>query len=229
MYNPKSIKFWAEDDRPREKLLLKGKAVLSNAELLGIILGSGTKSMSAVELGKKILQEVGDNLNELARLQVEDLKTFKGIGEAKAVSIVSAMELGRRRKEFEEGESTKISSGQDVYKFFKPDLLDLPHEEFWILLLNRANRVIRKIKISSGGISGTVADPKMIFKRALEYHSSSIILIHNHPSGNLKPSEQDKHITQKMKKAGEFLEISVLDHIIFHNNGYFSFADEGIL
>jgi DNA repair protein RadC len=223
------IKSWAQEDRPREKLLLKGKASLSEAELIGILIGSGTPSLSAVDLAKLILNGSGNSLNELARLSIKDLIQFKGIGEAKAISIVAALELGRRRKETETTKKPKISSSSDAFELLKPELLDLNHEEFWILLLNRSNHVIKKQLISSGGVSGTVADPKLIFKAALEELASSIILVHNHPSSNLKPSEQDIKLTKKMTEAGKVLEIPVLDHLIFTNDAYFSFADEGIL
>jgi DNA repair protein RadC len=224
-----SIVNWAEEDRPREKLLLKGKAALSDAELIGILLGSGTKSLSAVDLAKMILGKANNNLNDLAKLSINELQKFKGIGEAKAISIVSALELGRRRKETEPERKPKIACSNDVYQIMKPEMLDLQHEVFYVLLLNRANMVIKKQSISSGGISGTVADPKLIYKSALENMASSIILCHNHPSGNLKPSDADMKLTRKIKEAGAFLEISVLDHVIFTDEGFYSFADEGIL
>jgi DNA repair protein RadC len=220
---------WAEEDRPREKLLLKGKSALSDAELIAILIGSGTKSLSAVDVGKIILTKANNNLNELARFSVSDLKKIKGIGEAKAISIVSALELGRRRKEAEFVDKIKITCSNDIYELMKPELLDIPKEEFWTILLNRANRLIKKEQVSSGGISGTVADPKVIFKSALDHYASSIILIHNHPSGNLKPSQADINLTNKMKEAGKLLEIPVLDHIIFGDENYLSFADEGLL
>jgi DNA repair protein RadC len=217
---------WAEEDRPREKLLLKGRSALSDAELIGILIGSGTISMSAVELAKHILIGSGNDLNELAKLNVKELQKFKGIGEAKAISIISALELGRRRKESDPVKKAKISSSEDIYNLMKPNLLDLMHEEFWIILLNRANHVLKKVQISSGGVSGTVADPKIIFKTALENLASAVILVHNHPSGNLKPSEADDSLTKKLKYAGALLDIPILDHIIFTNSNYFSFADE---
>jgi len=223
------ITHWAEEDRPREKLLLKGRAALSDAELIGILLGSGTVSLTAVDLAKHILHAVGNDLNELARLSVEDLKKFKGIGEAKAITIVSALELGRRRKETEGNKKVVISSSDDVYKIMKPHLMDLPHEEFWVILLNRANMVLKKQPISSGGVSGTIADPKIIFKLGLENLASGIILVHNHPSGNIKPSEADINLTKKLKDGGRLLEMPVLDHLIFTNLNYYSFADEGKL
>lgn len=227
--NHLSIKAWAEEDRPREKLLLKGKSALTDAELLGILIGSGIQNMTAVELGKVILQSVGNDLNQLARLNVKDLSKFKGIGEAKAITIVSALEMGRRRKNAEIPERPRITCSRDAYEVLKPHLLDLPHEEFWVLLLNRANQVMKCERISSGGVSGTVADPKMIFKAALENLSSAIILSHNHPSGNLTPSEADKNLTKRLREAGTYLEIPVLDHVIFTDNGYLSFADESLL
>ncbi len=227
--NNLNILSWAEEDRPREKLLLKGKAALSEAELIAILIGSGTRSLSAVDVAKQILGEAANNLNELARFSVKDLKKIKGIGEAKAISIVSALELGRRRKEEEFKEKVKITCSNDIYQLMKPDLMDLPKEEFWVILLNRANRLIKKEQISSGGVSGTVADPKIIFKAALDQYASSIILVHNHPSGNLKPSQADIKLTNKMKEAGNLLEIPVLDHVIFSDQNYLSFADEGIL
>lgn len=226
--NNRKILSWAEEDRPREKLMLKGKASLSDAELIGILLGSGTVSMSAVDVAKQILGSVDHNLHRLAKLSVKDLEKFKGIGEAKAITIVSALELGRRRKESEIPKRIKISGSADVYELMRPRLLDLPHEEFWIVLLNRANIVIREVQISAGGVSGTVADPKMIFKVALEYLASSMILVHNHPSGNLNPSQADRDLTRKLKEAGAVLEVPVLDHLIFTDNQYLSFADTGI-
>jgi DNA repair protein RadC len=223
------IKTWAEEDRPREKMMLKGKAQLTDVELLAILIGSGTKSFSAVDIAKQILKENGNNLNSLAKLSIKDLLQFKGIGEAKAIGIVSALELGRRRKEQEPEKQYIVTSSKDIYNLMKSEMLDLSHEQFWIVLLNRRNAVIRKYQISSGGVSGTVADPKIIFKTALEYLASSIILVHNHPSGNLKPSQSDINLTQKLKNAGNFLELPVLDHIIFTDNGYFSFADESLM
>lgn len=224
-----NIKSWAEEDRPREKLLLKGKASLSEAELIAILIGSGTPLMSAVDLSKHILSHVDNDLNALAKLTVKDLTKFKGIGEAKAISIVAALELGRRRKETEPVKKPKITCSQDVHSIMKAHLLDLSHEEFWIVMLNRANQVIKKQLISSGGVSGTVADPKIIFKMALDELASSVILCHNHPSGNLKPSQADINLTKKLKEAGKMLEIPVLDHIIFTNESYFSFADESMM
>ncbi|MES2730811.1 MAG: DNA repair protein RadC [Bacteroidota bacterium] len=227
--NNRKILSWAEEDRPREKLMLKGKAALSDAELIGILLGSGIVSMSAVDLAKQILNSVDNNLHQLAKLTVKDLEKFKGIGEAKAITIVSALELGRRRKESDIPKRTKIGGSADIFELMKPRLLDLPHEEFWIVLLNRANIVIKEVQISAGGVSGTVADPKMIFKAALENLASAIILVHNHPSGNLTPSQADRELTRKLKEAGLVLEVPVLDHLIFTDTQYLSFADQNIL
>ncbi len=224
-----NIKSWAAEDRPREKLLLKGKATLSDAELIAILLGTGTASLSAVDLAKNILQAVNNDLNELARLTVKDLVKIKGIGEAKAITIISALELGRRRKDFQVEEKPKISGSADVFEILKADLLDIPHEAFWIVLLNRANRVIKKHQISQGGVAGTVADPKLIFKVAVEELASGIILAHNHPSGNLTASQADIDLTKKLKESGKLLDIQVLDHIIIAGKKYFSFADEGLL
>jgi len=223
------IKTWAEEDRPREKLLLKGKASLSDAELIAILIGSGTTRLTAVDVAKLILSAVGHDLSELARLSVKDLMKHKGIGQAKAITIVSALELGRRRREAAATAKTRITCSADIYNCMKPQLLDLPHEEFWVILLNRANVVMRKEPVSSGGVAGTVADPKIIFKKALEQLASSIILVHNHPSGNCQPSAADMALTRKMKEAGQFLDLPVLDHLIFTDQDYYSFADEGTL
>lgn len=228
-YQALSIKNWAEEDRPREKMMLKGKASLSDAELIAIIIGSGTPSLSAVEVAKQILSAVSNDLNALARLSVKELMKFRGIGEAKAINIISALELGRRKRELEVIVKPKISCSEDVFKIMSSLLSDLPHEEFWVLLLSRNNSVLKKQQISSGGVSGTVADPKLIFKSALEELASGIILVHNHPSGNTKPSQADISLTKKMKTAGQALEIAVLDHVIFTDHGYFSFADDGIM
>lgn len=224
-----TIKNWATEDRPREKLLLKGKAALSDAELIAILLGTGTASFSAVDVAKKILQSTFNNLDELAKCSVKDLMKVKGIGEAKAITIVAALELGRRRKEFVSEEKTKITSSRDAFELIKGDLMDLPHEEFWVILTNRAQRVIKKQQISSGGVAGTVADPKMIFKLALEELASGLLLIHNHPSGNLTASEADITLTKRLKESGKLLEIQVLDHLIVAGKRYVSFADEGLL
>jgi DNA repair protein RadC len=220
---------WAEEDRPREKLLLKGRAALSDAELLAILIGSGTSRLSAVDVCKLILQSAGHDLNELARFTVSELQKHKGIGQAKAISIVAALELGRRRKEAPRQEKPKIGSSADAFEQLRGDFMDLPHEEFRLLLLNRANQVMKKIQLSSGGVAGTVADPKLIFKHALDQLASGIILAHNHPSGNLKPSEADIRLTRKLKEAGSLLDLPILDHLICADDRYYSFADEGLL
>ncbi len=224
-----SIHQWAEEDRPREKLLLKGRSVLSDAELIAILIGSGTTSLSAVDVAKNVLHLAGNDLNALAKLSVKELTEADGIGEARAITIISALELGRRRKESEPVKKPRITCSTDIYNLMKPDLLDLPIEEFWIISLNRANMVIRKTKISGGGVSGTVADPKVIFKAALDHLASAIVLVHNHPSGNLTPSQADRDLTRKVKEAGQLLDMPVLDHVIFTDHGYVSFADEGWL
>jgi DNA repair protein RadC len=218
---------WAEEDRPREKMLLKGRAALSDAELIAVLLGSGSTSQSAVDLARQVLQRCDHNLDELSKLLVSDLTKIKGIGPAKAVTLVCAFELGRRRNYTDHKDRSVLKGAQQVYDYMKPHLLDLSHEEFWVLSLNRANAVIRANKISSGGLSGTVVDPRMLFKEALENLANSIILIHNHPSGTLKPSEADEYLTKKLVEAGKFLEIPVLDHLIFTDRGYYSFADHG--
>jgi DNA repair protein RadC len=224
-----AIKDWAEEDRPREKLLLKGKATLSDAELIAILLGSGTVSMSAVELAKQILHSVNHNLHDLAQLNIKDLEKFKGIGEAKAITIVAALELGRRRKNADVQQRTTINSSKDVYEILQADLLDLPYEEFWALYLNRANQVIRKVQISRGGVAGTVADVRLILKHGIELLASGIVLAHNHPSGNLQPSPEDLKLTQKVKEAALLMNIQLLDHLIIGNHAYFSFVDEELM
>lgn len=229
MDNYIKIQSWAEEDRPREKLLIKGKSALSDAELLAILIGSGTRKLSAVDLAKMILSEAGNDLNQLARFSVRDLTKMKGIGDAKAITIVSALELGRRRKDQAGSSKTFIKSSRDAYLYIKPDLMDLNVEQFWTLFLNRANMVIKKELISIGGIGGTVVDARIIFKKAIENQASGIILIHNHPSGQLKPSKQDLDITRKIKQGGDLLDTQVLDHIIFTNDQYLSFADEGLM
>jgi DNA repair protein RadC len=227
--NHPTIRNWAEDDRPREKLILKGRHSLSDAELLAILIGSGTRQESAVDLAKKILRLSGDNLAELAKLTIADLVKVKGIGQARAVSILATMELGRRRNESEVLVREKIKSSCDAYEIFRSTIGDRPWEEFWIILLNRANKVIKKCNISEGGVSGTVVDPKKIFKISLDNHASSIILGHNHPSGVVTPSEADCRITKKIVDAGAMLEVTVIDHIIIGEDNYYSFADEGTL
>ena len=223
------IKTWAEEDRPREKFLKIGRHNLTDTELVAIILRSGTGKKSAVDLSKEILTSVDNNLNELARLEINRLTEFIGVGPTKAITLSAALELGRRRKLSEIKKKIQIKSSRDGYNILAPLLEDLNHEEFWVLLLNRNNRVIKHVKISSGGVAGTVVDHKIIFKNAIEMLASAIILCHNHPSGNLKPSKSDIHITNTLKKAGELLDIKVLDHLIISEEGYFSFADESYL
>lgn len=227
--NNLTIKAWAEEDRPREKLLNRGKQHLSDAELLAILLGSGSREETAVGLAQRILKGQDNNLNELGKCGLSELTKFKGVGEAKAISIIAAMELSRRRQLADIKERPQIRSSRDAYNLIAPILMDLQHEEFWILLLNRSNRVIGRECISTGGVSGTVVDAKIVFRKALEAVASSIILSHNHPSGNLKPSQADIDLTRKLRRAGEHLDISVLDHLIISERGFYSFADEGMM
>jgi DNA repair protein RadC len=223
-----SIKNWAEDDKPREKLMLKGKSALSDAELVAILIGSGSRNESAVSLSKRILASVDHNLNALGKLSIKQLMEFKGIGEAKAISIAAALELGRRRRAEEIVQFQKITSSKAVFDIMQPIIGELPHEEFWVLYLNNSNKVIHKSQLSKGGITGTVVDVRLIFKTALEHNATSVILSHNHPSGKLQASDADTAITKKLKLAGEQLDVKVLDHIIITENGYLSFQDEGI-
>lgn len=223
------ISSWAEDDRPREKLMLKGKGQLSKAELIAILIGSGNNKESAVQLAQSILNTVKNNLAELSSLTVNDLMKFKGIGQAKAVSIVAGLELGKRRLAEGISEKKKIKSSEDAFHILYPELSDKQYEEFWILMLDRANQVLRKINISEGGVAGTVADPKKIYKMALDFNASSLILAHNHPSNNLRPSQNDIDLTKKLKSAGKLLDIEVLDHLILGNDSYYSFADESLM
>ena len=224
-----NIKSWAEEDRPREKLSLKGKGTLSDAELIAILIGSGNKEDTAVELSKKILASINNDLNQLGKLTISDLMQFNGIGEAKAISIIAALELGRRRKDAISEKKPIINSSQKAYDNMSAILSDLPHEEFWAVYLNRRNELIKKVFISKGGVAGTIADTKIIFKHALELLASAIILFHNHPSGNLKPSQADIQLTKKLKETGNIMDVLVVDHIIVGEKNYFSFADEGIL
>ncbi len=225
----KSIKHWDEMDKPREKLLAKGKDALSDSELLGILLGSGTRDLSAVELAREILSSNNSNLNSLAALSVADLMKYKGIGEAKAITITAALELGRRRRESEVLKKKKITSSKDIFEYMLPVMENKPFEEFWIVLLNRSNSIINREMISIGSLTASLADPRKIFKMALEKLAAAIILCHNHPSGNLRPSDSDIQLTKKLKAGGLLLEINILDHLIFADNSYFSFADAGLL
>ena len=219
---------WSEDDKPREKLMLKGKSVLSDAELIAILIGSGSRNESAVDLSKKILASVDNNLNALGKVSISQLMNFKGIGEAKAISIIAALELGRRRRSEEAVELKKVTSSKVIFEIMQPIIGELPHEEFWIIYLNNSNKVISKSQLSKGGITGTLVDVRIVFKTALEMGATALILCHNHPSGTLIPSDADRQITRKLKLAGDSLEIKVLDHLIVTETSYFSFADEGI-
>ena len=223
------IKNWAVDDRPREKLLQKGKISLSDAELMAILIGSGSRNESAVDLCRRILAASEHSLNELGKLSIPQLMKYNGIGQAKAITIIAALELGRRRRTEDALERSKISSSSSVFELMQPVIGDLPHEEFHIIYLNNSNKVIRKMQLSKGGITGTLVDVRLALRMALEIGATSIILCHNHPSGNLNPSSADKQLTQKLKTAGESLDIKILDHLIVTEKSYFSFADEGLL
>jgi len=227
--NSMSIKSWSQDDQPREKLRDKGRNSLSNAELVAILIGSGSKNESAVDLSKRILSSVDNNLISLGKLSLKQLMKFKGIGEAKAITIAAALEMGRRRGVEDEIVLDKIESSKSVFRVMQPLIGDLAHEEFWIIYLNNSNKVLRKQQLSRGGMTGTLVDIRIVMKQALEEGATSIILAHNHPSGTLLPSHADKSITQKLKAAGELLDVKVLDHLIVTEHAYFSFADEGIL
>lgn len=224
-----SIKFLSEDDRPREKFLLKGKSALSDSELLAIILGSGNTQESAVELSRRILKSVDNNWQKLSLLSIKDLMKFKGIGEAKAISVAAALEIGRRKASQEIPEKVSIKSSADAYTAFLEHLSDLRTEEFWVIFLNQKNQIIYKSQISKGGITGTIVDVRVLFKIALEHFATSIIVAHNHPTGNLKPSEADLKITKNIKSAGEILNIKLADHLIIGENAFFSFQDQGLL
>ncbi|MBC7774190.1 MAG: DNA repair protein RadC [Phycisphaerae bacterium] len=225
----RSITDWAEEDRPREKMLLKGHQSLSDAELLAILLGSGTIGESAVSLAQRVLASVENNLHELGKRSIKELQRFKGVGEAKAISIAAALELGRRRQISDLRERPRVSTSRDAFNVIAPLLTDLHHEEFWLLLLNKACEVFAREKLSTGGSAGTVADVKLAFKIALDARASAIIAVHNHPSGNLKPSDADVELTKKLKEAGKILDLTLLDHLIVSERGYYSFADEGVI
>lgn len=224
-----TIKQLAEDDRPREKMMMKGSRALSDAELIAILIGSGNKKETAIQLSQRILSECKNDINQLAKLTLKELCGFKGIGLAKAVSISAALELGRRRDTTETVERSVLTSSSSAFTVLSPVLRDLPNEEFWILILNRANKLISKEPVSKGGINATLVDARMIFKPAILQNASSIILAHNHPSGNLKPSEEDIKLTKKLKDAGKLFDINIIDHLIIAENNYFSFADEGLI
>ena len=224
-----SIKNWATEDRPREKMIAKGREALTNAELIAILIGSGNSNESAVDLSRRILKDVDNNLIMLSQLSINELIAYNGIGEAKAVSIASALELGRRRRFAEVAKQTSIKNSKDAFEYFYMHISDIEHEQFWVLLLNPVNKVIKLVKISDGGINGTSADPKRIFKIALENNATAIMLCHNHPSGNVAPSEADIAITNSMANGGKILEIKILDHIVVGIDNYFSFADSGLI
>ena len=223
------MKLWAEDDLPSYKLLMKGSSSVSDTELLSIIIGSGIPGENSLDIAKTLLMVCNNNLQTLWRMSVTDLMKVKGIGETRATQIIAVFALARRKNESNVDIINKISSSRDAFTIFNALIGDVPYEEFWVILLNRANKIIRKIRISEGGISGTVVDPKKIFKIALDNHASNIILGHNHPSGAVTPSEADCKITRKLKDAGSLLEISVLDHLIVTSDSYYSFADEGAM
>ncbi len=229
MENLKNIKSWALEDRPREKMSQRGKESLTDAELLGILIGIGTRELSAVDLAKQILHSVDGDLTKLSQLSLKAITKFKGMGPAKAITLMAAMELARRKGDAEPSKKICLKFSSDVYRFMQPHLKDLMHEEFWLILLDRQANLVKHLKISIGGLSATVADPKIIFKHALEYLASSIIVVHNHPSGNLQPSESDQFLTKKLKNAAQLLDIHFMDHLIFTNEGFFSFAEKGML
>jgi DNA repair protein RadC len=223
--NNATIKNWAEEDRPREKMLAFGNAALTDADLIAILIGSGTVDVNAHELAEQILTSVDGNLSELGRRSVKELMKFKGIGEAKGITIAAALEIGRRRQFSDVMKRDRILDASDVFNLMLPTMIDLPHEEFWIILLNQASFVIGKHRISSGGVAGVVVDAKMVFRLALESLASRVILVHNHPSGHLTPSQQDIDLTKKLKEGGKHLDIIVTDHIIIAPSGYYSFNE----
>lgn len=225
----RAITTWAEEDRPREKLLLKGKDALTDAELIAILIGSGTVGASAVTVGQHILSQVEGNLHDLGRWSVKEFQRFKGMGEAKAITIVAALELGRRRQLSDLRERPRITNSRDAYDALAPLLTDLHHEEFWLLLLNRNNEVFARERLSSGGMSGTVVDIKLVFKAAIDARAAAFIAVHNHPSGNLKPSQEDLNLTKKLQQTGQIMDLPLLDHLIVSQRGYYSFADEGMM
>lgn len=222
------IKAWAEEDRPREKLGTQGRRALSDAELIAILIGSGSRNETAVELSRRILHHYDNDLNKLGKASIAELSNFKGIGEAKAISIIAALEIGRRRDDTESPAPEYISTSRDAYNLVKRHLVDLNHEEFWILLTGRSQKFIARELVSKGGLSATIVDPKIIFGLALQHQASNIFLVHNHPSGNLKPSNEDLHLTKKLVEAGRLLDIRIMDHLIITNGGFYSFADEGV-
>lgn len=225
----RSIKKWANDDRPREKMIMKGKSSLSDAELLAIIIGSGTKRLSAVQLAKEILSDSNNSIDQLSKLTISDLMKYNGIGEAKAVSIYAALELARRKLIATPGNRVKIKSSKDAFNYLKGYFMDLPHEEFYVLLLNRANEILEHQLLSQGGMTGTVVDGRLLFKKGMEKNATGMILAHNHPSGNIAPSDSDKQLTKSLVEFGRFIDIQILDHLVIADNNYYSFVDEGIM
>ncbi|HEY5510231.1 MAG TPA: DNA repair protein RadC [Prolixibacteraceae bacterium] len=228
-YNKVGIKTWAVEDRPREKMISRGISSLTDAELIAILISSGNSNESAVELSRRIMESNHHNLHELGKLNCDELKRFRGIGPAKAITLLAAMEIGRRRNQSEALEKDQIKGSRDASNYMRPVIGDLSHEEFWVIFLNRHNKVIEKQKLSQGGMTGTVIDVRLVLKLALEKHATSLIFCHNHPSGNLEPSDADKKITRQLKEAGALMEIPVVDHLIVTQSGFFSFADEGLL
>lgn len=226
---PTAIKFWAEEDRPREKLVHKGRNAMSDVELLAILIGSGSKDLTAVELARSILNDAGNDLNKLGKKSISDLKKYKGIGEAKAVSIYASLELARRKQKVSSEKKHQILSSQQCYSYLYPKFADLDHEQFFTLFLNRKNVVIGMEQISKGGISSTVVDGKIVFRKALEVKCTAMIIAHNHPSGSVYPSESDKVLTRSLIKFGKMIDLPILDHLIITDNDYFSFADAGLI
>jgi DNA repair protein RadC len=226
--NKIGIKAWAEEDRPREKLSSQGRRALTDAELIAILIGSGSRNETAVELSKRILHHYDNDLNKLGKASIAELSNFKGIGEAKAISIIAALEIGRRRNDAESKPLEHISTSRDIYNIMKRHLVDLNHEEFWIVFTSRSSKLIGKELLSKGGLSATVVDPKIIFSMALQHQASNIFLVHNHPSGNLKPSHEDLILTKRLTEAGRLLDIRILDHLIVTDKGFYSMADEGL-
>jgi DNA repair protein RadC len=226
--NKIGIKLWAEEDRPREKLSAQGRRALTDAELIAILIGSGSRNETAVELSKRILHYHDNDLNKLGKASIIELSNFKGIGEAKAISIIAALEIGRRRNEFETKPADFIGVSKDAYNLMRRHLVDLNHEEFWIILTGRSSKVLGKELVSKGGLSQTLIDIKIIFSAALQHKANGIILVHNHPSGNLKPSHEDINLTKRITDAGKILDIKITDHLIITDKGYYSFADNGL-
>ena len=227
--NKIGIKSWAEEDRPREKLSGQGRRALTDAELIAILIGSGSRNETAVELSKRILHHYENDLNKLGKASISELSKFKGIGEAKAISIIAALEIGRRRNDSETKAVDTIGSSRDAYNIMRRHLVDLNHEEFWIILLGRSQKVLGRELISKGGLAATICDPKIIFHAALQHQASGIILVHNHPSGNLKPSQEDLTLTKKLIAAGRVLDISIFDHLIITDSGFTSLADADLM